>query len=337
MINGFDLEGYLQFKGARPVQRDEWVLQCPICEKLKLAVNITKKRWHCWICETYQARSDGSRVATKGAGGIVALIMLLENCTRERAEAWLSWYGWRGQSLGGVSQIDGDLIEDFRISDGSRPLPEIAYPPYTRSLGGGNLPYCQKRGIMAEDVQQFGLAYCEAGRYGGRLLFPVFEFQRLVYFQARATWDPQPGEPYVKALNPPVHSGGAGAKDVLLNLDVARNFRRVAVVEGPVDAIHTGPSAVATFGKHISPAQTMKLRQAGVRALDLMWDGPGPTEPMGAWPEMMKASRQLAGLFDVRLVFLPRGDPGEYHRGELEWFRRYHARPAESVSGLAYL
>jgi len=117
---------------------------------------------------------------------------------------------------------------------------------------------------------------------------------------------------------------------------VARNFPRVAIVEGPVDCIHAGPSAVATFGKKISLFQMLKLRKAGVRAVDLMWDGPSATEPEGAWPEMVATAPKLAGLFDVRVVRLPRGDPGEYSRNELEALRRV-AQPIGQVSRLGML
>ena len=137
-------------------------------------------------------------------------------------------------------------------------------------------------------------------------------------------------------MNPPRQAGMAGPGEVLMNLDTARAHARVAVVEGPIDCVHAGPSSVATFGKKITMTQALKLRRAGVRCLDLMWDGPTDREPMGAWPEMMRAASLLSGMFDVRLVFLPHGDPGDYTRSELDRLRSL-AVPASSVSRLAML
>jgi hypothetical protein len=171
------------------------------------------------------------------------------------------------------------------------------------------------------------------------LVFPVWEERRLVYWQARAMWDEseQPrGTSYVKALNPP-KDVGAVSSEVLMNLDVARHYPRVAIVEGPVDCIKAGPSAVCTFGKRLYPRQLGKLIRAGVRAVDFMWDGPTEKEPQGALPEMLAAIPMLAPFFDVNVVVLERGDPGERTRAELDWYRDHRAQPAGRLSRLAVL
>ena len=107
---------------------------------------------------------------------------------------------------------------------------------------------------------------------------------------------------------------------------MAARFPRVAICEGPTSGIRTGPSAVWTFGKVLHPQQIARLVEAGVRAVDFMWDGPTKDEPLGAWPEMVRAAAQLAPFVDVRLVFLPQGDPGDWQREHLNYFRS-QARP----------
>ena len=111
-----------------------------------------------------------------------------------------------------------------------------------------------------------------------------------------------------------------------MNLDQARHYPRVAVVEGPTDLVRTGPDAVCTFGKQISSAQIARLRRAGVRCLDLMWDA-------DARAEMAAVAPLLFHLFDLRLVWLPSGDPGDYPREQLNWFR-HHAQPVNQFSRL---
>lgn len=319
-IRQFDLESYVSRYHPEPTQPGELTMRCPACGKDKLVINLEKKTWHCWVCEEYRFES-GQKVPVRGAGGLLSLVQLLEGVEKFQAV----------QILEANKRFEPgslDFLEDLQPRVSSAPTleaPEIAIPEGSRPIYG-NLAYCQIRGILEEDVRLFGLWYCDSGRYANRLIFPVFEQRRLVYYQARAMWQPQPGEHFVKALNPPRQPGAAVSSEVLFNLDVARQFRRVAICEGPVDAIHAGPSAVCTFGKKISVAQILRLKNAGVREVDLMWDGPSEHEPQGAWPEMERAAGLLSGFFLVRLVYLPRGDPGEYPRYQLDALRG-HARP----------
>lgn len=329
LISSFDLEAYLQRFCPIPTQTNEWVLQCPTCGKEKMVVNTVKKSWHCWVCEEYHF-SGGKRIPVRGAGGLIDLIQLLEGCTRERAISILADSA-QYQSVP-IDQLSQQLLVEQPVDVAD--FPEIPPPDCWQPIANYNaLPYLQYRGISEEDVRAFGLVHCASGRYANRLIFPVWERNRLVYFQARAMWESDDPR-FRKSMNPEKQLGFAGATDVLMNLDVARHYPRVALVEGPIDNTHVGPSCVTTFGKKISLVQIYKLWRAGVRALDLMWDGPTPKEPMGAWPEMIKAAPLLSGMFDTRLVFIPYGDPGLYHRRDCDVMRA-QGRPASTVSALS--
>lgn len=322
-INAFDIKSYLLGHGVMQTFRHEWVLECPECSKDKLVVNLKKKAWHCWVCE--------DPTSNAGRGGLLDLIQLLDGVSRKEAIQRVLVGLHDAVSIGAIS------AEELRaaLMEGVEELraPAIALPDYISVDSTGIMPYGHRRGLTSGDIQQFGLVWCNAGRYTNRLIFPVWEGERLVYWQARAMWEPQPGQRHIKALNPPKQQGAAGAADVLMNLDIAKRFPRVAITEGPIDCIKAGLSAVCTFGKRLSPVQIGKLLRAGVRAVDLMWDGPSDTEPQGAWPDMFRAAAGLAGLMDVRLVFLPRGDPGDYQRGQLDRFRE-DARPYGMFSNL---
>jgi hypothetical protein len=184
-----------------------------------------------------------------------------------------------------------------------------------------------------EDARMFGLFYCDGGRYQNRLVFPVYENGRLVYFQGRAMWESTDPK-FLKSLNPLKEGGFAVNSEVLFNLDQARRYLRVAITEGPIDAVHVGPDAVCTFGKKISAAQIAKLLLAGVKGIDLMWDGPSEREPHGAWPDMFAVAPTLATLFDTRLVFVPQKDPGTWSRVENAYFRS-QARSVKSFAKTA--
>lgn len=309
-IKRFDLESYLQAQGAQHIANDEYVLSCPTCGKQKLTVNASKKLWHCWVCES---------VTNTGAGNLVSLMALLEGTSKKAAIAKLLS---RFVPVGKLEEIDGDLFEDEPVKP--HVTIDIPPPPFGVPIDStGILPYCVERGITAADAKAFGLFWCSEGRYANRLVFPVWESGKLVYWQARAMWKPAPGERFVKALNPPKGSTADNSGSVLFNLDQAAQYPRVAIAEGPIDAIHIGYDSVCTFGKKISPMQIRKLLDAGVTSIDLMWDGPSETEPQGAWPEMARIAPLLRALFaDVRLVFLPQGDPGDYTREQLTALRQ---------------
>lgn len=338
----FDLEAWLRAHGARRAGRGQWVIVCPTCGKRKLTVDLERGIWHCWVCQDYRVDDQGKKRAVRGAGDLASLLVLVDRMGLGQALALVETArdpGLRHQSVARLAPppapagwrhlVDGlPSLVDIPPPEGWQPIDRVE-----------DWPYLVRRGLTMGHVRRLSLVVCPAGRYAGRVVFPVLEDGRLVYWQARAMWEreahPSGVGPFLKALNPPF-DGGAGKSDVLLGLDVARRYPRVALVEGPFDHAKAGPSSVCTFGKEISHAQILRLRAAGVRALDLMWDGPSATESQGAWPEMVRAAAQLSGLFDVRLVRLPYGDPGIYDEQENDAFRA-RALPAAEFGRLQRL
>jgi hypothetical protein len=278
-------------------------LYCPVCSKEKLVVNIGKKTWHCWVCQQFAIQGLGIRMrrrAVKGAGGLLDLIQLLERCERKQAiQKVVAATTLTAQDLAVIGDLEfTNFVTDYH--QGVVPIP----PPPNWKLIETPLPYMRQRGITMQDVNRLGIFYCDQGRYGNRLVFPVWEEGQLVYWQARAMWESQE-KGFLKALNPPKLPGAAVSSDVLMNLNTAKFYPRVCLVEGPTDCVHAGLDAVATFGKAISAVQIAKLYRAGVRAVDLMWDADA-REAMYAYAPI------LASVFDVRLVWLPANDPGSY-------------------------
>ena len=119
-----------------------------------------------------------------------------------------------------------------------------------------------------------------------------------------------------------------------MNVEMAAQQPRAALVEGPIYCVHTGPSGMCSFGKQFTSAQLGRALRAGVRAIDVMWDGPSEKEPEGAWQDMVQIATTLDLFFDTRLVKLPWGDPGDYTTAELDSLRA-QAIPASAVSPLA--
>lgn len=344
VVEEFDLEPWLLDHGFSPTggkkSSEEWTGACPVCQSTKnLCVDTVKRGWHCWKCEAYEDYYDAreerwKRRPVQGAGGLLDLVCLLEGLEKREAIEFMAQHS----VLGGSLEELPDLLTKDEAPEGEG-LP-VDPPPGWAPIHFP-LPYMIRRGITMEDARWLGLFWVPSGRFGNRLVFPVWESGRLMYWQARAMYeaDECPPGSFVKSLNPTKLPGQLGKSDVLMNLDVARTYPRVAIVEGPTDLVRAGPSAVCTFGKTISPAQIAKLSAAGVKAVDLMWDGPKPgstSEPQGAWPEMLAVAPRLSMFFDVRLVFLPENDPGSYTRDQLDMFRHV-AVPSGFNSGLATL
>lgn len=299
----FDVAAWLAARGVA-VDGAEVLLDCPQCGKRKLSVNVERRKWHCWVC----ASRPG---VGQSAGGMVALVEVVEGVGRAVAEAILAKYG---RPPVGTGTIAGALDPGAGNPPQARIATPIPYPP-TWQPCTSVLPYMAERRITLADAQEWGLGFCTGGVYANRLIFPVFEGGQLVYYQGRAMWPKPPGDKrYRKSLNPPGISGMANSGDLLMNLDRARNYPRVAVTEGPMDCLRTGPDAVCTFGKQISPAQVGRLLAAGVRAVDLMWDA-------DAASEIWAAANWLLSYFEVRAVFLRAGDPADHTREELAVYR----------------
>lgn len=324
----FNLEKYLMRFSPKSHSSDEWLLTCPICGRDKLVVNIQKKLWHCWICQEYGRNELGKRIPIKGAGNIVHLVMLLDRVSFDVAKQFVKTnmdITYSNSSFDFENEEYVSLVEK-----------EISYPPYSKTITG-ILPYCFERGITQEDIKYFGLFYCDGGRYRNRLMFPVYEEDKLVFYQGRAMWNPQPGEVFLKALNPPKEDGVAGTEDVLFNLENASKYDWVVLNEGPIDAIHVGYNAIGTWGKHITEKQLLKLRKYNIRNIYLMWDGPTEKEPGGAVKEMFEVLPLLSGIFNTKIVFIPKGDPGDYSRQENASIIEHCSIDANNISRLGVL
>jgi hypothetical protein len=325
----FDLEGWARMRGAATQNKaGELLMQCPNCQRPKLCVNTDKQSWHCWYCQT--------KPTIKGYGGLVSLVALVDNLSEAKA------FDFIVKEAREPPICDLDELQRLAKRLGALQTPVFAWafpiewPSYCRKIQKDDpevWPFLEHRGITEDQVMHFDLRYCYAGRYRHRVIFPVYERGHFVYFQARATWRPEEQQEgtYFKSLNPSSRDlQGVGKKDLVMNLDSARRFERVVIVEGPVDCVHAGPEAVCTFGNTIHALQIQKMLRQGVQKVDLMWDGPDEKNPRGAWDAMEKAAPQLKAYFkEVRLVYLPWGDPGSMSREEILAFRQT-ARPYRS-------
>lgn len=325
-------------KESRSARSYEYLLPCPQCGSERLRWHHEpggKQTWICWGCSR--------------TGDTLALISLMERIERADAIAVVvdGYVGGdapvRLEKLAAMPVVRHHDILRLAL----RPYPE-GFELLTPGFAGHDPAFAYlvgERGIPVDVLQAWRVGYVRTGYRAGYAVFPVFMDGGLVYWQARATWDPPAGlsidhrkawikaTKYRKTLNPPNEPGFAEGADVLLNYDRAKVEPHVVVVEGPVDAIKVGPHAVALLGKEPTPIKVERLLRMHAQRYTVYLD-PGEEERAKA----LKLASQLREWAPTFIATPPAGyDPGkltiEQNANVIAAAEPY--RPAGLVSKLA--
>lgn len=182
-------------------------------------------------------------------GDLFHLIQKLEN-----KEGFADTVSTAGRFFTGATQEATALCVELDTLFATGHVYSLELPAYSdKILDGWSTPhpYWNHRGISTAAQQQLRLGYDERER---RIVFPHFVHGTLVGWQKRVI----PGETapeYPKYRN----SSGFPKSETLYNLDVARGFPRVCVVESPMSVARAAsldiPNVVATFGAKVSATQ----------------------------------------------------------------------------------
>lgn len=212
---------------------DEFVLQCPTCNRWKLYVNPEKRKWTCFYCD----EGGGTRGLFRKLG-----LEHEEDAASEFARLRAKVRG-KVTTAAPVQQSKQALPAEFRFLREDKPDPLFA-PPYWN--------YLRARGVTDRMTQHWSLGYCVGGELAGHLVMPITDLGgKIVSFQSR----PVACKSSLKTYNPP---GDAG---LLFNLNYARGAPGLVIVEGPFDAMavhwkmleeRTPVSSVALMGTGIS-------------------------------------------------------------------------------------
>lgn len=180
---------------------------------------------------------------------------------------------------------------------------ETLHPEFIRAM-----EYLESRNLNPLEVSEaYRFQLPLPGSYlKNRLILPVYQGQKLVYWQARSLTDGKP-----KYINPPRSNRPAGKSQFVFNLDIAANYEEVLICEGIFSAISCGPAAVAIFGKDLSDAQAYNIIKKRIRKVMIVLD-PGEND------SALKIARKLQGRAEIRIAHLRTGDPNELDRQELQ-------------------
>jgi len=295
----------LEFKENNAEDHLEISMNCTECEnrgeptpdtKQKLWVNVATGFFTCYRC---------------GFGGsMIKLISSLGNTSMTGALRIL-----RGRLLDTMDHLDLKLFEKPIEWQSEEQLREVELPHGYQPIEGPH-PYLKKRGIPWKYAAKHDWGISTAGYTKDRLIVPTFMNDRLVFWQARATWESD-DEDFKKVLNPK----GVSARSVLYNYDVAKHFEEIVIVEGFIDAVKVGPNAVATNGKRLHERQVEWLEKTKCKRIVLLWDRDSWTDQRVAKKtgeiikpcSIIRAAEMLKSRFRVRAYKMPKGrDPGGY-------------------------
>lgn len=270
----------------------ELVLTCPFCGKAEhFYFNLQKGLGHCFKCNF-------------SCNEFQLLNILGEN-----------------NAIGGQNRRV--KTEEAGILEVEIQLPKFThFLPRDTKLGKLAERFLASRNIPLEDARKFHFGICEGWsghgqNFSGRLILPVYESGRPVFFQARALKGQKPK--YLNLKN-------SKKSHFLFNLP--QSAERIILVEGIFDTIASGGTAM--FGKGLSSVQLKKLETADPEEIVILMDA-------DARAEALCLARKLKSYGDwrVKLVFLSAGDPACYPRtfleGVVEDGEEFTGRPDESL------
>ncbi len=282
---------------VRPTGKaSEFIINCPICTKLKLYINIEKRLWVCYVC------ADG--------GHMLKLFKLLGidfheefkadyDSLRKKAEATFA------QRTGAEAPVEDPVHQlpvEYRPLIPDQPMQYVAKSIYE---------YLLRRGMTPEQIVAWRVGYAAEGKYSGCVIIPVYDKDgAVISFQGRRVLGNGP-----KNMNP---MGGGG---FLFNTEFAAGRPGLVVVEGPFDAISIharlaptmGISSVALLRHSISEEQAAYL--ARVIRPKIVWVGLDPDVEENYMHKVGGALR-INGCPEVFVALFPK-DPDELSVDEL--------------------
>lgn len=199
----------------------EFYWSCPFCHhhKPKLAINVNKGAWHCWVC----------------------------NVSGRNIRSLFTKLGVSKHDMAELNRIlnDGTVPSTVEVSYDTLVMPREYQPlwvPTNKIEYRNALRYLTDRGITASDILRYQIGYCDSGPYINRIIIPSFDGAgQLNYFVARMYYDTDA----MKYKNPHVSNNVIGFEQHI-------NWKYpIVLCEGVMDAIAIKRNAIPLLGKTI--------------------------------------------------------------------------------------
>lgn len=299
----FDLAGYVT-RSFPNVSRsgDELIVTCFFCQgKKKLYINTRKRKFFCYRC---------------GAGRGATLISFIRD--HRGVTERTAWEIFRSGEYSGYGIKD--YSEYFDAEPAVRPRDSILpteyvplYPvnPDDVGLADRAVRYLRGRGLTDGDMLVYQLGYCSTGRYRGRIIIPVIQDEKPVYFMARLFFGF--GERY---LNPRKDEVLANPADLIFNWDLCQDATVLQLTEGTFDSIAMGQDCGGLFGKQIHDGQMALLQTGSFESVELWLDSIAK-DPANARDQELVAFKLRQLGKPLTICRLEWGDPSELRLGAI--------------------
>lgn len=239
--------------------KSEYYYYCPFCHHYnpKLAVNLTKKKWHCWKC--------GARGST--------LLSLLRKLSVSKDQ------------INELAQLLDEELPKVKHDTDTQvilTLPSEFVPLYQirKTFTANNAyAYLLRRGFTDADILKHRIGYCEEGLYANRVIIPSYdETGKLNFFVGRDIYD----NSFMAYRNPPVSKNIVGFGN-LINWDYP-----IILTEGVFDAMAIKRNAIPLFGKTLPRKIQERIIQEGVTDVYLALDNDALKETLQLAEKLVK-------------------------------------------------
>lgn len=252
----------------------EYYWSCPFCHhhKPKLAINVAKGAWHCWVCN-----ASGKK--------LLSLFRKLA-CSREQ-----------------IAELATILQEDIKYVQTDNVVANLVLPKEYLPLWQPNnlffykqaLRYVTSRGLTAGDILRYQIGYCSDGMYADRIIVPSFDANgKLNYFVGRSLY-----EDGMKYKNPPVSKNVIGFEN-----SINWNYP-VVLCEGVYDAMAIKRNAIPLLGKTMPSKLLERIAAENVQDIYLALDDDALKQTGKIAESLMQEGRR------VFVVKLDGKDPSE--------------------------
>lgn len=324
----FDIVEYVEsnLNKAGTTASGELIAECPWCERHgAFYINPDTGNFICFKCDQRGRHLVGVVAQVEGISWRQAKEFILKRAVQFRRKE-------TPQSL-------LELIRNLRPEDdrkgihGDNKVVEVELPEEfvpVHAAGRWNYPmYLKERGIKRATASEWGLGFCEKGRYEGRIVIPIGCPNGRSFTARDAT-----GVGWPKILNPP----RADHARLLIGWDCMKAGHDIALVEGPFDAIRWSQHGIQTLALGGKTLHVEQLRMINRLPIDTSITIALDPEEIEA---PYKIAKQLICRFDnVFIAHLPFGiDPGasaeKQAKKAYEEARKFIGRSDSLISKLA--
>lgn len=164
--------------------------------------------------------------------------------------------------------------------------------------------YLEQRGVSSNMSRAYKIGLCKTGLYGSRIILPIYNQQKLLYFIGRS---------FCKGVEPKYLNSTTPKIGIIFK--TYKGIKpRVIVVEGIFDAISIGRvfPAIATLGKNVDSQQVFEIAKNCKSALICL--------DADAHKQGFELQGKLSGLIPCSALFLQNRekDPGNMSIKEIE-------------------